>query len=234
MGDERRLEGSPSGPGPLARWILGPHRQIVLASRSPRRLEILASLGVPVRVVAADVDETFSATESPEEGAVRVALLKALAAAAGLARGADAGARGSAAEARALVLAADTVVVAGGVVLGKPSGAADARRMLALLSGRAHRVVTGVALGRAGAGLEAVSGAAVTEVLFRDLEEREIDEYVATGEPLDKAGAYGIQGLGALLVREVRGDYSNVVGLPIQLLLELARRAHGTEGDRAR
>jgi septum formation protein len=153
------------------------------------------------------VDERFPDGAAPEEGVRLVALRKAEAARA-------AGATG-------LILGADTAVVVGTRALGKPRDAAEARTMLAALSGRRHVVATGIALldesGRAASGVE------TTGVVFRALSEVEIDEYVATGEPLDKAGAYGIQGLGALLVLEVHGDYTNVVGLPVARLLALAR-----------
>ncbi|MFN0151031.1 MAG: Maf family protein [bacterium] len=207
-------EDDTGGPPMLARWILGDARQIVLASRSPRRREILETLGVPVRTAPAEIDETFLPGEDPAAGASRVASLKVAAV-----RREFGG---------ALILGADTVVVVDGAVFGKPAGDADARRMLRTLAGRSHRVVTGIALAR-GDGATRVA-AESTQVVFRDLTDREIDEYVATAEPLDKAGAYGIQGQGALLVREVRGDYLNVVGLPLYRLLELARALRGERG----
>lgn len=219
MPTEHRPLAPSRGPGPLAHWILGSQHEIVLASRSPRRREILALAGVPVRVLAMDVDEAFHADEPPAVGAERVASLKAAAAR-------DAGARG-------VVLGADTIVVLEGSILGKPRDALDARRMLGMLAGRTHRVVTGVALGRASSGADwdaHASASESTDVVFRELTAREIDEYVATGEPLDKAGAYGIQGLGALLVREIRGDYLNVVGLPLHRVFEMARQISREDG----
>jgi len=204
-------EGDTGGPLALARWILGDAREIVLASRSPRRREILEALGLPVRVVPAAVDETFHSGEEAAGGACRVAALKAAAARTEFRDD--------------LILGADTVVVRDGEIFGKPADAADARRMLRALAGRTHRVVTGIALARGDR--PARLAAESTEVVFRDLTECEIADYVATNEPLDKAGAYGIQGLGALLVREVRGDYFNVVGLPLCRLLELARELRG-------
>lgn len=201
----------PLGRGPLASWILGERPSLVLASASPRRREILERLGVPVVLFPVTADEGFPPGVAPAEGARRVALRKAEAARA-------AGAAG-------LVLAADTVVLADGRVLGKPGDEEEARAMLAVLSGRTHIVVTGVALldedGRSASGSEA------TEVEFRDLSPDEIGAYVATGEPFDKAGGYGIQEQGALLVRAVRGDYTNVVGLPVPRLLDLARDLGG-------
>ena len=204
--------------GPLADWILGDRDEIVLASASPRRRELLERLGVPARVEPVSVDERFPDGVDPAEGARRVALRKVHAAR-------DAGASG-------LVLAADTVVLLGPAVLGKPRDAEEARAMLGELSGRMHVVATGVALaderGRVASGVE------TTDVWFRSLSAGEIEDYVRTGEPLDKAGAYGIQGLGILLVREIRGDYANVVGLPVGLLLELARRFPHGRSDRRR
>jgi septum formation protein len=194
--------------GPLVDWILRGRPELVLASRSPRRREILERLGIPVRVVAPSLEEVFPDGVAPEEAVRRIAVVKATAAR-------EAGARG-------LLLAADTAVVVGPRVFGKPRDAADARAMLSTLAGRAHLVVTGIALADEAGTL--LSGAESTEVEFRPLAPREIDEYVESGEPLDKAGAYGIQGLGALLVRGIRGDYTNVVGLPVGRLLDLARR----------
>jgi septum formation protein len=181
---------------------------MLLASRSSRRREILERLGVPTRVVPADVEEAIPEGGPAHEVARRNAIAKAK----------DARARG----ARGLLLGADTIVVIDGRALGKPRDDAEAREMLALLADRTHLVVTGVALGE-GDG-ELLSDVETTEVTFRPLAAREIDAYVRTGEPSDKAGAYGIQGLGALLVRSIRGDYTNVVGLPVASLLDLARR----------
>ncbi len=194
--------------GPLADWILRGRPELLLASRSPRRREILELLGIPVRVVAGDAEERFPEGVAPDEAARRNAVAKATAAR-------EAGARG-------LLLAADTAVVVGPRVFGKPRDESDARAMLSMLAGRAHLVVTGIALVDEEGAL--LSGAESTEVEFRPLAPAEIDEYVASGEPFDKAGAYAIQGLGALLVRGIRGDYTNVVGLPVGRLLDLARR----------
>lgn len=178
------------------------HR-IILASNSPRRKELLTQIGLSFIVAPADVDENILQGERPEAYASRLALDKARAAAERAGDG--------------IVIAADTIVVVNGSVLGKPADAADARRMLHLLSGREHSVVTGLAVLDASTGRSAVR-TSVTKVLFRDLSQREIDAYVATGEPLDKAGAYGIQERGALLVERIEGCYSNVVGLPLSLL----------------
>src|SRR5437870_1155096 len=150
---------------------------LVLASQSPRRREILLQAGIPFTVRAVAVDETPLAGERPEDYVRRIAEHKAQAVPA---------------DATETVLGADTTVVAGGVMLGKPTDAADARRMLELLSGRHHEVITGICLLR---GTSVVTDYAVTAVWFAPLSAREIEDYVASGEPLDKAGAYAIQGL---------------------------------------
>jgi septum formation protein len=182
--------------------------EIILASRSPRRKELLHQIGLDFSVDPADVDERVLPDETPEGYTLRVALGKA---------------RGAAARAQAgLVIAADTIVVLDGEFLGKPVDTQDAERMLARLSGKAHRVITGVAVMDAATG-ETFSRTSTTRVLFRSLTSQEITSYAATGEPLDKAGAYGIQGMGALLIEGIDGCYSNVVGLPISMLGELLR-----------
>lgn len=178
---------------------------IVLASSSPRRREILASLGLSFDVRATDVDETLRAGESPYDAAERLAREKAAAA-------------GHEADG-ALVVAADTLVVCDGEALGKPRDRADARRMLSLLAGRAHEVVSGVALALGG---RIVSGREVTRVVFAPMTKAEIEAYAASGEPDDKAGAYALQGIGGLFVTRVEGSSSNVVGLPVRLLYTLA------------
>ncbi len=179
------------------------HRQIILASASPRRRELLTQAGIPFTVEPADVDERVLSGETPEEHTARLAREKARVAARRRRKG--------------IVLAADTVVVVDKRILGKPGDRQDALRMLTRLSGRKHRVVTAVAVLDAGTGRMAVRHA-MTGVWFRRLSRREIAAYVATGEPLDKAGAYGIQGRGALLVERIDGCYFNVVGLPISLV----------------
>lgn len=182
--------------------------RIILASNSPRRKELLAQIGLTFTVVPADIDETALPGESPKDYAVRVALDKARMVAKR--------------EGEGIVIAADTIVVVGDAILGKPRDAADARRMLTELSGRVHEVVTGIALMDAAIGRSAVR-TSVTRVWFRDLSDRDIETYVVTGEPLDKAGAYGIQERGAMLVERIEGCYSNVVGLPLSLLGEMLR-----------
>lgn len=179
--------------------------RLVLASGSPRRRDLLTRLGLAFDVdPPRDPEGTLGDGEPPAAFARRQAEAKAV----------------EVAERRPgdLVIAADTIVVLEGVVLGKPVDEEDARSMLERLSGRAHTVHTGVAVAL---GARRASGVEVTEVRFRDLDPAEIRDYVATGEPLDKAGAYGIQAFGATLVEEVRGCYFNVMGLPIVRLTRL-------------
>jgi septum formation protein len=173
---------------------------LVLASQSPRRAEILRQAGIPFTVRVSSVDETPLPGEKPEDYVARLAEWKAFAVAA---------APGE------VVLGADTTVVAGSEMLAKPADAADARRMLALLSGRRHEVMTGICLKR---GAEAIRDYAVTEVWFARMTDGDIEEYVASGEPMDKAGAYAIQGLASKFIRKIDGCYFNVVGLPIELV----------------
>ena len=184
-----------------------PSPEVRLASRSPRRAALLHTLGVRFAVIDVEVDETPCAGEAPADYVQRLACAKAVA---GL---------GAAADGALPVLAADTTVVLDGEILGKPQDEADARAMLARLAGRAHDVFTGVALVAAGG----APGATVvgTRVFFRALGADEIAAYVASGEPMDKAGSYGIQGLGGALVARIDGSYSNVVGLPLAETLAL-------------
>jgi septum formation protein len=179
--------------------------KLVLASGSPRRLELLASLGLECEVFPVDIDETPHPGEAPADCARRLASEKAAAA---VRRHGPA----------ALVLAADTVVALGEEMLGKPADAADAARMLRRLSGRTHEVHTAVAACRFG---ETSFRLSSSEVTFRDLRDAEIEAYVATGEPLDKAGAYGIQGLAAVFVTRLCGSYTGVVGLPLSETAQL-------------
>lgn len=179
--------------------------QVVLASASPRRLALLEQVGVRAQVCPADFAEADGKAAEARQVAVNNARGKCRAVAA---------AQGDAVP----VVAADTIVVIDEDILGKPSGAAAAEAMLARLSGRSHQVITGVAVRYRGRELYKDC---VTSVLFRRLSAQEIREYVATGEPLDKAGAYGIQGRGALLVEKIDGCYNNVVGLPLTMLYEM-------------
>lgn len=178
---------------------------LVLASKSPRRREILASAGIPYRVQAIDVPEVRVAGEHPETYVIRLARAKAEAVPV---------APGD------MVLGADTVVVAGHHVLEKPVDAADATQMLRLLSGREHYVITGVCLRSSEAELvETVT----TGVHFLELTAAEIDAYVASGEPMDKAGGYAIQGLASKFIHRIEGCYFNVVGLPVSLVYRLIK-----------
>lgn len=184
---------------------------LVLGSASPRRAALLREMGVPFAVLASDVPETPEPGEAPASFARRAAI--------------DKGAAVARLRPGAWVLAADTVVAVAGEILGKPRDAADARRMLRALSGRAHEVLTGVALfAPGGACVEA--RAVCTAVTFRPLSDAEIAAYVASGEPADKAGAYAIQGGAAGFVRDVNGSVSNVIGLPVDEVRELLTR-HG-------
>jgi len=173
---------------------------VVLASQSPRRSEILRQAGIEFTVRIADVDEAVIAGETPEEYVQRLAVDKASAVPASPGE---------------IVLGADTTVVIDGEILAKPAGEADAVRMLTLLSGRRHDVLTGICLRR---GAKIVRDYATTGVVFAPLSEKEIETYVASGEPMDKAGAYAIQGLACKFVERIEGDYFNVMGLPISLV----------------
>jgi septum formation protein len=176
---------------------------IILASNSPRRRDLLRQFGVVFTSDAADVDERVLPGEKPDIYAVRVALDKARVVAARTGAG--------------IVIAADTVVVLDDAILGKPVDDRDAERMLAKLSGKMHRVITGLAVLDTGTGKTRTENAD-TRVWFRTLTQDQIVSYVSTGESLDKAGAYGIQGKGSLLVDRIEGCYLNVVGLPLLLL----------------
>jgi septum formation protein len=182
---------------------------LVLASRSPRRSEILRQAGIPFTVRVADVDETPLPGESPEDYVRRVAESKAVAV-----------------PARAVetVLGADTTVVVGGEMLGKPADEADAARMLTLLAGQRHQVMTGICLKRDS---DVVRDHTVTDVWFTPISGRDIEAYVASGEPLDKAGAYAIQGLASKFIERIDGCYFNVVGLPVALVWRRLRELDG-------
>lgn len=188
-------------------------REIVLASASPRRRELLGQLGGPFRIVIPDVEERPWPRESPASYALRNASDKARAVQAKLPAAAD-----------ATIIAADTIVVADGRILEKPADAADAARMLRELSGRTHQVITGLIVLARG---EERGRAVRTEVVFRPLQEAEIAAYVASGEPMDKAGAYAIQGGAGAFVQAVNGSYTNVVGLPVDELRALLASAPG-------
>jgi len=181
---------------------------IILASNSPRRRELLEQAGIAYVSDPADVDESILPGESPEVYAVRLALAKAAETASRYADG--------------RVLGADTIVVVGGEILGKPASLEDAARMLTMLSGRSHNVITGVALVDASDG-RSMMGCETTEVRFRELSASEIEDYVATGEPMDKAGGYGIQGRASVFVEGITGCFFNVVGLPLARVWKMLR-----------
>ena len=182
--------------------------QVILASASPRRLALLQQIGIEAKVCPADFDEVSGSAVQAEDVVLANAIGKCKAVVK---------IKGDSLP----VIAADTVVVAEGVILGKPQNKEDAIEMLKQLSGKTHKVMTGIAVSYAG---EMLAEVCETEVLFRKLTDEEIKKYVATGEPLDKAGAYGIQGRGAVLVEKINGCYNNVVGLPLtRLQLILAK-----------
>lgn len=172
---------------------------IVLASQSPRRKELLTQMGLSYRVHAVDIDEHMDRKLAP--GSLVETISREKAAACAALEGPE-----------PLIIAADTVVAKGSTILGKPRDEQDAREMLRLLSGVRHDVYTGYTIRR---GDQIYTDRKVTFVSFRTLTDEEIDAYIATGEPMDKAGAYGIQGFGALLVAAIKGDYFNVMGLPV-------------------
>jgi len=175
--------------------------KLILASSSPRRRELLEQIGVLFDVKVADVDETPLAGESPEDYVQRLAIAKA---------------RKVAQDLEQPCLGSDTSVVLNGTIFGKPQNDADARQMLRALSGQSHQVMSAVAIVQySQAGERSDVQLVSTKVTFKNLTSDQIDKYIATGEPADKAGAYGIQGKGALLVAGIEGSYSNVVGLPL-------------------
>ena len=182
--------------------------EVILASQSPRRKELMGLFHIPFTVRVSDADETMDPNAPAAEQVALVSRRKAEA----VPRGAD-----------DVVIAADTIVVLGGQILGKPRDTADASRMLHLLSGRDHQVMTGMTVLR---GDQCAVCTEITDIHFRELTDREIEAYIRTGEPMDKAGAYGIQGGAALFAQRLVGDYYNVMGLPVcrlgQLLREIA------------
>lgn len=183
---------------------------LVLASGSPRRRQLLTEAGLAFELMESGVEELRAAQEPAREYALRMARAKASAV--------------SSRAATAVVLGADTVVECGGEILEKPSDPNDARRMLKRLSGRRHTVVTAFAIARDGRVIEA--DAVESAVFFRALSDEEISRYIATGEPFDKAGAYGIQGIGGGFIARVDGPRDNVMGLPVRNVLDALRR-HG-------
>jgi len=188
--------------------------KLILASSSPRRAWLLRQVGIPFRTMEVNVEEGFSEERSPADYVLTLAERKALSAASKLREG--------------IVLGADTIVLFQGEIMGKPKDAQQAKEMLSRLSGHTHQVYTGLTLIDVGKG-RTVTGYEVTKVRFRPLSAEFINSYVGTGEPLDKAGAYGVQKKGALLVERVEGCFYNVVGLPLSKLLTLLQElGYGT------
>jgi septum formation protein len=182
----------------------------ILASGSPRRRELLSSIGLTFDVMPSDIPEVHQPGESPEEYVARLSRGKAAVIAA--------------THPDAWIIAADTTVLLGDELLEKPLDADDARRMLATISGKTHMVYTGVTVQNAARGWHDTR-VAETEVRMLPLDARDIAWYVSTGEPLDKAGAYAAQGIGAIFIDSIHGSYTNVVGLPLALLFQMLRRA---------
>ena len=179
--------------------------QLILASQSPRRKELLGLFHIPFTVKVADIDETMDETKNPADEVARVSRAKAAA----IPR-----------QPEDVVIAADTIVVLRDRVLGKPTDPRDAYAMLRMLSGCDHQVMTGVTVL---CGEKTLTHTEITHVHFRELTDREIHAYIATGEPMDKAGAYGIQGGAALFAQKLEGDYYNVMGLPVCRLWQMLR-----------
>jgi septum formation protein len=216
---EKEPESQATSSGPEPDDVFG--EALVLASSSPRRAEILRAVAWPFERLAVNIDETRFGREEAVAYVERLAREKAEAAAVMCAG--------------RLVLGADTVVVVDDEILGKPRSEDDARRMLRLLSGRWHEVLTGIALVWASeaeaAGARLLVAHERTRVRFAQMTEREINRYVESGEPMDKAGAYAIQGRAALFIEEISGDYWNVVGLPVQLVYKLISSCNGKKGQ---
>ena len=179
--------------------------EVILASQSPRRKELMGLFHIPFSIQVADIDETMDPGKAPYDEVARVSRAKAEA---------------TPHNDEDVVIAADTIVVCNGEVLGKPKDENDAFRMLRLLSGRDHQVMTGLCVLR---GNTATVCTEVTDIHFRELTDREIRAYIATGEPMDKAGSYGIQGGAALFAEKMHGDYYNVMGLPVCRLGQLLK-----------
>lgn len=178
---------------------------LILASQSPRRKELLGLLGIPFTIQVSQADETMEQGKSPAQQVAEVSRRKALA---------------TVVSAEDVVIAADTIVVCDDVILGKPKDRQDACRMLKMLSGRSHQVMTGMTVRY---GSQLYSCTEITDVTFRELSDREIERYVDSGEPMDKAGAYGIQGGAAVFTEKLCGDYYNVMGLPVCRLVQVLR-----------
>lgn len=192
--------------------------EFILASASPRRRELLNNIGVSFEVVVSEADESGLSKDVPSEIYVQeLALLKAAASARKVLKRKD-----------AVIIAADTIVTLDGQILGKPKDEEEAFDVLKSLSGRCHEVLTGYCVMRIKDGFT-VCNMVKTEVNFKPLGESEITAYIETGEPMDKAGAYGIQGIGALLIDSINGDYFNVVGLPVSALSDTLKGEFGID-----
>lgn len=181
---------------------------IILASASPRRKELLAQIGVPFKSMSMDINEDIHVNEQPADYVKRLAEQKALAA--------------LDASQGLPILGADTSVIINGTILGKPQNEDDAKRLLRLLSGKTHQVLSGIAvIQQNGKDVKLMSNVVSTDVTFQPLSEHSIEQYVASGEPMGKAGAYGIQGFAATFISRIEGSYSNVVGLPLMETAQL-------------
>ena len=181
---------------------------IILASASPRRKEILENINVKFDIVKSDIDEVILEDELPPQVVMRLAFEKSMDVAKS--------------NQESLVIGADTIVVFNNTILGKPKDKEDARNTIKLLSGNTHEVITGISLINLSANKKIIDYV-VSKVKIKDLSEDDINDYINTGESLDKAGAYGIQGYGSLLIEEIQGDYFNIVGLPISKLSDLVK-----------
>lgn len=189
--------------------LIDPESPLVLASNSPRRSVLIKQIGLPFEVIGTSVEEEYRPSETPRDHVQRLALEKAE--------------RVAFLRPHQWIIAADTIVLVDSEVLGKPRDRAEARRMLQTISGRKHRVMTAFCILNKSLGVRSLV-VAETDVVIKDLSSLEIDAYLSTGEPMDKAGAYGAQGIGSFLIREIRGSYTNVVGLPTcELAEELLR-----------
>lgn len=183
--------------------------KLILASLSPRRIELLRLAGIHFEVMPSGIDEASRRGETPREHVLRLSEEKALA----VAR----------IQTGCWVLGADTIVVIAGEILGKPGSVAEAKGMLEKLSGREHQVFTGFSIAGPGKGL-LIREVVESNVLFREIDDDEMDWYTATDEPYDKAGAYAVQGIAAVFIREIRGSYTNVMGLPLCELVEALKQ----------
>jgi len=183
--------------------------RLILASRSPRRYELMKQVGLDFDVIPSEVEENFIEGESPKEHVIRLAVTKAL----------DVGNRYP----NDWVIGADTVVYVDGIILGKPGNREEAMEMLRLISGKEHRVLTGISVRHSNNG-KSDSEAVETAVRVKTLSQVEMEWYVRTGEPFDKAGGYGIQGIGSFMIESINGSYTNVVGLPVCELIQMLIR----------